>query len=274
MELFFCSEMSVSTSKIIHLLPLTRHGTSKLFSTTMCKSLPRAPSTSSPKWKDFVNRKDPGEEGENVVSTNFGGIRLDSMNERTVNEEVMTVGNLTDKTESTQISNSDPFHEQNQPIESKLYEPNNVKKGKLFNEHYVEQDLVTSIEKPLQKKNEVLPPKPPTVKAYKFINHLRNESILSKNSSNDPMRFSKETEVIKIGQGIETRIASVVPIGTQKNNSLSKDAELEGDNPGQNNLGGRVDPKFLPLDLAKLTSVEVIALLKDNIIYDKGIFFS
>lgn len=88
------------------------------------------------------------------------------------------------------------------------------------------------------------------------------------------MRFSKETEVRKIGQGIETRMASVVPIGTQKNNSLSKDAEFEGDNPGQNNLGGRVDPKFLPLDLTKLTSVEVIALLKDNIIYNKGNFSS
>jgi hypothetical protein len=264
--------MSLSTSKIIHLLPLTRYGTNKLFSTTVCRTLPRAPSTSSSKWKDFVNRKDPGEEGENLVSTNFGGVRLDSMNERTVNEEVMTVGNLIDKTESTQSNNSDPFHEQNQPIESKLYEPNNVKKDKVFNETYVEQDLVPSIDKPLHKKNEVLLPKPPTVKAYKFIRHLRNESILAKSSSNDPMRYSKETEVRKIGQGIETRIASVV--GTQKNNSLSKDAEFEQDNPGQNNLGGRVDPKFLPLDLTKLTSVEVLALLKDNIIYDKGKFSS
>ena len=45
-----------------------------------------------------MSKKDTEEEGENTHITNFGGIRLDSMNEGSVNINAMTVGKLTNDT--------------------------------------------------------------------------------------------------------------------------------------------------------------------------------
>merc|ERR1712212_241074 len=110
---------------------------------------------------------------------------------------------------------------------------------------------------------------PTTIKAYKFINHLRRESILEEKSNEKPKRFSKETEVIKIGQSLQTKIAKVMKPETSKGQE-SNDSQEKEESHATNNLNGRVDPEYLPTNLTKLTSVELIALLKNSIIYDKN----
>ena len=82
--------------------------------------------------------------------------------------------------------------------------------------------MIVPRDKASKKNTEVLPPKPPTIKAYKFVNHIRNESILSKETSKDPVRFSKEEEVMKIGQGLENRISSALKVNKPKTSKTSK----------------------------------------------------
>jgi len=139
--------MSPSAYKLLYVLPLTRRSTCCLFSTSICKAMPRTPSTSSTKWKDYINHKDTEEGSDVVLTTRFGGIRLDSMNKGIVRDEVMIVGNLSKTTESDENNNSDLFFEHDVPSEIKEYNSYTVKNDKNdipYDEH-IQEDISSKI---------------------------------------------------------------------------------------------------------------------------------
>ena len=260
---------SQSLLKTVHVLCLSRKSAIRLLSVSSCNTYPRTPSTAESKWGDYLNRKSNPEGSETILTTKFGGIRLDSMNTDR-NEEGMTVGSLSNIAESEESTNSDFYFESETPSQSTLYEVNKIKHEVTSNFFEKKENTRTAKVKSAIDENGENKQQPPTVKAYKFINHLRRENILEKRSTKESKRFSKETEVLKIGESLKSRIAKVTKPETSVGQKKLKDSKELEESPTLNHLNGRVDPKYLPTDLSKLTSVEVISLLKNGIVYDKS----
>ena len=105
-----------------------------------------------------------------------------------------------------------------------------------------------------------------SIKAIKYIAKIRQ----LKDSGMDANRLDKETEISQIGQSLQSRLSAVMqqkaPQSQKKSRALN-DRDTDSPRPVVLN---RVDPKFLPQDLSKLTSIEVISILKRSILFDKG----
>ena len=108
---------SQSLLKTVHVLCLSRKSAIRLLSVSSCNTYPRTPSTAESKWGDYLNRKSNPEGSETILTTKFGGIRLDSMNTDR-NEEGMTVGSLSNIAESEESTNSDFYFESETPSQS------------------------------------------------------------------------------------------------------------------------------------------------------------
>ena len=49
---------------------------------------------------------------------------------------------------------------------------------------------------------------------------------------------------------------------------MSVEDDDDDDDRSSTNVGGRIKPKFLPQDFTKMTSVEVIDILKKSVLFD------
>ena len=108
-----------------------------------------------------------------------------------------------------------------------------------------------------------------SIKAIKYIAKIRQ----SKDSETAVHRLDKETEISQIGQSLQSRLATVMHQTSPQSPKKSKSSHDHEDNSSSRPLVlSRVDPKFLPQDLSKLPSVEVISILKRSILFNKGMY--
>ena len=109
-----------------------------------------------------------------------------------------------------------------------------------------------------------------TIKAIQYIGQLRHEEKQRLSSSTEIKRLEKEIEVGQIGQSWQSRLSKVMQVSSQKNFDRAKgNPNDSGPDSFQVPLN-RVSFKFLPSDLSKLTSIQVLAMLKSSVLYDKG----
>jgi hypothetical protein len=115
-------------------------------------------------------------------------------------------------------------------------------------------------------------------RALDYVGQLRNDAILKVATPNQTSQApDKELEVCCIGQSLEQRMERAMRVGEKASVSrYQKQFHDEDDNMTSRpvyNPTGRVNTKFLPIDIYKMTSVEVVALLEANIIYNKSNHF-
>lgn len=217
---------------------LLARGNTRLLSNSQSCLLPRAPSTSSEegtsKWKQFLNRPARDDQSEVMRGTAFGGVRLDSENVSRENDDSLAETNDNDQ----DVGVDSEFYGVKHEVEE-YKETTPLQKGQVV----MSPELKLP---PTKKKKE---PKKPneidtsTAKAYKYIQQLRDNSRYERKHLSNDKDSEKVSPLLQIAGG--------------------KDSKARNE--------GRVDPKFLPTDLSKLTSAEVISLLKKSVLYDKGI---
>ena len=213
------------------------------------------------KWTNYVNRQNgEAEAGSDVFyATNFGTVRLDSMNHRTVKkEEINLIGRIEEPT-----SDSINFFTENESDENQvpvLSESLNTSRTVQSKEHSPTQIVKTT------GKRKATPPT--TMKAYKFIDQLRTEALIQETDVQSQPVGSKEIEVRNINKSLQAKISDAM--GFRNNKAVSRTDDDDGRQNSKENLGSKIDPKFVPTDLTKLTSVEVVSLLKNSVLYNEG----
>ena len=115
---------------------------------------------------------------------------------------------------------------------------------------------------------------PPTMNAFEYIKQMQKENFEQEKLREIPQPpMSKEIEVKKLGQGVQKRINFAIgSANSALTKSVSQNKSEDNDQTFKNNDGliRPCDPKYLPVDLNKLSSVEVMEILEKGIIYDKS----
>lgn len=108
--------------------------------------------------------------------------------------------------------------------------------------------------------------------ALEYVKLLRQQSIVEPHKELKEVRPSKESDVEKLDHSLQKRlfdaVGTIARSGDEDGNETSKIVKGEGER-SEVNPDGRVQQKFLPNDLSKLTSVEVQALLNDSVVFDR-----
>ena len=114
---------------------------------------------------------------------------------------------------------------------------------------------------------------PPTMNAFEYIKQMQKENFEQeklREIQQPPM--SKEIEVKQLGQGVQKRINFALGSANSaltKSMSRNKTEDIDETFKNDDGLLRLCDPKYLPVDLNKLSSVEVMEILEKGIIYDK-----
>jgi len=114
---------------------------------------------------------------------------------------------------------------------------------------------------------------PPTMNAFEYIKQMQKENFEQeklRDIQQPPM--SKEIEVKQLGQGVQKRINFALGSANSaltKSMSRNKTEDIDETFKNDDGLLRLCDPKYLPVDLNKLSSVEVMEILEKGIIYDK-----
>ena len=118
---------------------------------------------------------------------------------------------------------------------------------------------------------------PSTMNALQFVKKIRKEAALQKTEIENVVRHDKESEILRIGEGSQAKLKAVARSmdlekisGKRNQNTL---AEEDGEDQIKGSNLGHVDPKFLPINLQKLTSAEVEVLMQKSVLFDKRKFF-
>ena len=109
-----------------------------------------------------------------------------------------------------------------------------------------------------------LPEKKPT--ALDYVNKMRQNFKFDLQANSFVPNYTREQEISRIGESLQSRIIKVAIA-----NKLEeiKEKQIASDDTSQiENLSGKVNPKFLPVDLESLTTVEVENIVKNSVIYD------
>lgn len=247
----------------------------RYFSISCPKTFPRRSGGSSfeteevAKWKNYVNRKTLDEGGDLFHATNFGNIRLDSINKKDINQESPdTIGRV--NIQSDQSNDETSFYLESDNIEVESYKKidSRLHRTNLSEETKLDQKITKDKNKDQHKSPEEL--RPVTMKAYQFLKHLRDEEFINEaNASSQNTAFrSKEEDVAMIGQSLQSRIDNSMSF--KKRNSTTSEENEDYSSKFKFDPQGRVIPKFLPTDLSMLSSIEVIKLLQKSVIYDKS----
>ena len=106
------------------------------------------------------------------------------------------------------------------------------------------------------------------MKAIKYVTQLRQLDRDQQAKQESLPRLNKELEVQQIGQSWESRFAQV----TKSSQRTSKERFTieDSDEVPCYNPTLQVNDKFLPPDLTKLSSVQVVEMLKQSVIFDKS----
>ena len=114
---------------------------------------------------------------------------------------------------------------------------------------------------------------PPTMNAFEYIKQMQKENFEQEKLREIPKPpMSKEIEVKQLGQGVQKRINFALgSANSALTKSVTQNTTEDNDETFKNNDGlvRPCDPKYLPVDLNKLSSVEVMEILEKGIIYDK-----
>ena len=113
-----------------------------------------------------------------------------------------------------------------------------------------------------------------TMNALQFVKKIRQEAALQKTEIENVVRHNKESEILRIGEGSQAKLKAVArsldleKISGKRNrqNTFSED---DGEDQIKGYNLGYVDPKFLPINLQKLTSAEVEVLMQKSVLFDK-----
>ena len=290
-------------------------------------------------WKKYV--KSP-KDGEEIISTtNFGTVRLDSMNvpkRHGVFDQEVTVDTFESK---SQVMYSEPSENVNKskPVEvatNELFLENSLRpedeirkiggeslskkpppsakiksskkavKEELSKEPLVYQKFDKQIVKHSPKKlkpdsktqeatgsnkeskseikeekkvvkkldEEISSKDPSTMNALQFVKKIRREAVLQKTEIENVVRHNKESEILQIGEGIQAKLKAVSRSVEFDNISGKRNQKTIDEDGGEermkdaNNLG-YLDPKFLPINLEKLTSAEVEVLVQKSVLFDR-----
>ena len=110
-----------------------------------------------------------------------------------------------------------------------------------------------------------------SMKAIKYVAQLRQLDRDQQAKQKSLQRLDKESEIQQIGQSWESRLAQVIKQPSQKRSKerFSIGEDRDDDVPSYNPTL-QVNDKFLPPDLTKLSSVQVIEMLKESVIFDKS----
>ena len=106
------------------------------------------------------------------------------------------------------------------------------------------------------------------MKAIKYVTQLRQLDRDQQAKQESLPRLNKELEVQQIGQSWESRLAQVIKQPSQRRSKES--FSIGDDDVSSYNPTLQVNDKFLPPDLTKLSSVQVIEMLKESVIFDKS----
>lgn len=241
-------------------------GSYRLFSRTSCKSLPRGPPSATDntdKWKNYIKNNN-GEDGEVIHSAAFGSVRLDSEQRPTQPETSYNVASIAHKREA-----QDNFFLEE---DSSSVTPNVYAKPSTAGQAPAPDKRVNeTTPKVSTTKVAVAKPKPKTkiedstsIKAYKYIEKLRNDAVTNSDANALPRKnLTKELEVSRIGDSLQSRVNRAMNFQAHQSNESSQ--ATTSDEPL-----GTILPKFRPVNLEKLTSAEVIGILKASVIYNQG----
>lgn len=248
-------------------------GSYRLFSGTSCKLFPRSAPPSSTataeKWRKYIKNS---EDEEIVHSASFGSVRLDTDQRPKSQEETShNVASTFTKTENEPQEDNFFLEDSSTVTEAHVYErpsttsaARQARPDKRLNETSPElsSSSLKVVAKPKQGPSKMKQEDSTTIKAYKYIEQLRAKS----NAADALMRKnqSKELEVSKIGESLEMRMQKAMNVDTTNRAKDFSSSEIT-DQPL-----GIIRPKFLPINLEKLTSAEVIGILKDSVIYNQG----
>ena len=175
-----------------------------------------------------------------------------------------------------QHSNTEIYNSDSNYFDNKIKKKINTKadKSEFKSDHGKGKSENKVVRKDTSMQNENEPPK---MNAFEYIKLMQKENFEQeklREMSQSPM--SKEVEVKQLGQGVQKRINYA--LGSERssaNSALTKnktrnETDDDDDEPFKNGDGLRpCDPKYLPVDINKLSSVEVMEILEKGIIFDK-----
>ena len=226
----------------------------------------REPSEHEQKWQEYLHKPKPSAGDELIRQTRFGAIRLDDDNKEISLGDSLLIGRPDQDDPS---DDQDSFN--NLLFEDEVRDPvkSFVKSNSSAQEYQPEPEPAPLILKPKSKGEKVLPPT--TTRALSYVRKARADEILKANAKVEAAsRHHKEAEVADIDKGLQQRVNRALNVTTTSlRQSTIEDHENHSTSfISQQNIGGPVNPKYMPTDLSKLTSAEVINELKSSIIYD------
>ena len=145
-----------------------------------------------------------------------------------------------------------------------------------FSNHFLEEnefiDSVAKVPRRNRANKSKFDDNPNSMKAIKYVTQLRQLEREQQAQQHLP-RLDKELEIQHIGQSWQSRLASVTvqrpPASRTAKKPRDNDDDGDGETPSYNpNL--QVQSKYLPPDLTKMSSVQVIDILKQSVIFDKS----
>ena len=102
--------------------------------------------------------------------------------------------------------------------------------------------------------------------ALDYVNKMRKTFRFDLQANSFVPIKTREQEISRIGESLQSRMCKAA-IANRIEEAKEKEGDQDNTSPIEN-VGGRVDPKFLPTDLERLTTVEVENILKNSIVYD------
>ena len=161
------------------------------------------------------------------------------------------------------------------------YKPNKLhlsEDKKYSNKLTKAKEKKTNEKKPTEIKNVMEHHQTPTMNAYEFVKQIRKKSFEQQIIETKPKKLDKETEILQLGKGLQSRMKDTVVLADSKTSKNRSDIQ-ELEEISKPFKGGKVNPKFLPhgwwgQNMNKLSSVEVEDILKKGVLYDKRKFFT